>query len=382
MFNLLTFIFLLPAFAETTFRLENYFNYTNSTVAETFVNPGNQILQLPSETLGADIRAEAKWRGEKNQVIVRPRYQAERFRTEVAGMSSEKSESDWDITDAFWESQFNEDVSITAGLQVYQWGPAELLNPSNPLFHFNSRQKSYGYKEKGLMLLRVNYTIGKLDNFVFIAEPAANNEPGWMEGEFTPKALIKYEHQSEETASQFGIVAGQEEKEKKFLGTYFTWQVTEAASFYADAKTTEEEIGYKPVSAGPFYNLISPTEQNEWPVLSVTGLRWEGDFDIRAEYIYNSAGYTEVEWQNVLNSVANPLNPEYLNNFRNFQKSGLELPGKQYLYISYRVTEPFTYTDLNIYLRHLYSLQDYSSQVQFEFDKAIGDAWVFRRSFP
>jgi len=376
MFNFLTLLFLVLANAETTYRLENYLYYTNNTVADASVNPGNQIFLLPSELLTADLRAEAKWRGEKNQIIIRPRYRAERSRTETSGLSSEKSESDWNITDAFWESQLNENVSLTAGLQVYQWGPAELLNPSNPLFHFNSRQRSFGYKEKGKVLLRGNYTLGKLDNFVFLIEPVSNNEPGWVEGDFTPKALIKYEHQSEETASHIGVVIGQDEKEKKFFGSYFNWQFSEASSLYADAKTTEEEIGYKAIQAGPFYNLVAPADQKEWPVLAVTGLRWEGDFDIRGEYIYNSAGFTEEEWHSVLNSLANPLNPEYANNFRNFQKSGLELPGKHYCYVSFRVNEPFDYSDLNIYLRDLYSLQDYSSQIQFEFDKAIGDAWV------
>jgi len=175
MFNILTFLFLQPVQAETTYRLENYLYYSNSILAESFINPGNQVLQLPSENLGADIRAEGKWRGEKNQILIRPRYQAEKIRTEVGGVSSEKNESDWDITDAFWESQLSQDISITAGLQVYQWGPAELLNPSNPLFHFNSRQKSFGYKEKGKVLLRGNYTIGKLDSLVFILEPVPNN---------------------------------------------------------------------------------------------------------------------------------------------------------------------------------------------------------------
>ncbi len=370
------FLILLQARAETGYLVENYFSYSNSDLSETAINPDNRILQLPSQILAADIRAELKWRGEQNQVVIRPRYRAEKNRIDSTGVSSEKNESDWDLTDAFWEAQVNDNLSLTTGLQVYQWGPAELINPSNPLFHFNSRQKSFGYKEKGKVLIRGNYTLGRFDNFVLIAEPVSNNEAPWLEGDFVPKALIKYEHQSEGSASQMGAVAGQEEKENKFLGIYFNGQVTEALSIYADARATEKEVGFKPEPSGIFWNLDSPSRQKSNPVLAVSGLRWEGDYDVRFEYIYNSAGYSEEEWAVVLNSVSNPLNPNYLTNLRHFQNSGLELPGKQYLYFSYRVNEPFEKKDLNIYLRDLYSLQDYSSQIQFEFDKAISDSWV------
>lgn len=374
MFSLLIFFMTLRASAETTYLFENYFFYSNNILAETVLNPDNRLLQMPSQVLAADLRAELKWRGEQNQVVVRPRYQAEKNVIISAGLTAEENESDWDLTDAFWETQVKENFSLTTGLQVYQWGPAELMNPSNPLFHFNSRQKSFGYKEKGKVLVRGNYTFGRFDNFVLIAEPVSNNESPWAEGEFVPKALLKYEHQSEESASQIGAVAGQEEKNKRYLGSYFSWQVSEAFSIYADAKTTEKEIGFRPEQTGIFWNLVTPASQRDWPVLAVSGLRWEGDFDVRAEYLYNSAGFTEEEWAAVLSAVANPLNPNYLSNIVRFQNLGLELPGKQYLYFSYRVNEPFENKDLNIYLRDLYSLQDYSSQIQFEFDKAISDA--------
>lgn len=376
MFKVFLLYFLIQARAETLYRLESYFSYSNNVLADTFINPGNQILQLPSEAFAADIRAEVKWRDDRNQIVLRPRYQAEKSRIVTTGLETEKNESDWNVTDAFWETQVSDDFTLTSGLQVYQWGPAELINPSNPIFHFTSRQKSFGYKEKGKALIRANSTFGRSDSLVVILEPVSNNEAPWTEGDFVPKAAIKYEHQVDDSASQIGVVAGQEEKENAFFGTYFNWQLSEAVSFYADGKTTRKEIGYKPVAKGVFSDLEHPVSAKQWPVLAVGGLRWEGDYDLRLEYIYNSAGYSEEEWQYVLNSVGNPLNPNYSSNLERFQKPGLELPGRQYVYFSYRVTEPFQVKDLSLYLRDLYSLQDFSSQAQFEFDKAISDSWV------
>jgi len=145
MFSGLLLFFLVPANAETTYWLENYFSYSSQVMSDTAVNPDNRVMQLPSQSLAADISGELKWKGELNQLVFRPRYQATKNKIETGGTSTEKNESDWDITDAFWETQVSPEFSLTSGLQVYQWGPAELLNPSTPIFHFNRRQKSFGY---------------------------------------------------------------------------------------------------------------------------------------------------------------------------------------------------------------------------------------------
>lgn len=376
MFSWILIFLAVPSFAKTTYLLENYFSYSKNFRSETLINQDNQILKLPSQLVGADIRGELKWKGKRNQLVFRPRYQAEKKVIIAGGETTSQNESDWNITDAFWETYLSANLSVTSGLQVYQWGPAELMNPSNPLFHFSSGQKSFGYKEKGKVLIRTNYTIGRAHSFVLIAEPVSNNESPWVEGEFIPKALVKYEYQSQESPSQFGLTSGQEERENSFAGAYFTWQATEAFSIYSDTKTYEREIGFKPESSGLFWDLVEPLKQKSWPVLSVNGLRWEGDFDVRIEHLYNSAGYSEEEWSEVLNAVSNPFNPNFASNLRKFQKPGLELPGKQYLYLSYRVNEPFEMKELNIYLRDLHSLQDYSSQMQLEFDKAMTDSIV------
>jgi hypothetical protein len=370
-------VLLFHCHAETDFLLESYLSHSSNVVSDTILNPGNVIFNLPSESYNGDVRAELKWKNEVSRIIVRPRYTAEKKTAIASGVQTEKTESHWDITDAFIERYVTPELGVTAGLQVYQWGPAELASPSDPLYHFNSRQKSYGYKEKGKVLLRLNYSLSRTQNLVFLAEPVSNNEAEWIAGEsFSPKALVKYEIQNEDSTASLGLVAGREERKTNFAGGYFTVPIAEGFSFYSDFKTAEEQVNFIAVQNGLFTDLVEPSEKKKWPVLSVTGFRWEGSADIRLEYVYNSAGFTSEELKSVFASVSVPLNPNYLQNLQRFEKPGLELLGQQYMYFSYRVTEPFDSKDLNFYLRDLYSLQDYSSQTQAEFDKAVSDHFV------
>jgi hypothetical protein len=269
-------------------------------------------------------------------------------------------------------------MAATVGLQVYQWGPAEFLNTSNPLYHFNTNQKTLVYKEKGQALIRFNYSVDRENSVVAIVEPVSNNQPEWIEGDaFTPKFLIKYERSWRETADYVGVVIGQEEKHNPFVGEYFNYGFAEGFSVYGDAKQAQNFINYVPAASGSFYNMTEVADsKNKWPTLSVLGLRFEDSFDLRAEYVYNGMGYDKAQLKSAIASAAGFLNPAYSQNLKNFLKPGLEILGKNYIYLSYRITEPFNSKELNFYLRYLRSLQDESAQAQAEFEKSLSDQWL------
>lgn len=377
MFSCLILFFLNSVHADISYSLDSYVYFQKYQPRHAFINPGNQVLKLPEQEVSADIRGEFKWKSDLNQIVIRPRLEsyARDAKFDTSDGSSD-SKTDLDLTDAFVETYLGSDFSLNVGLQVYQWGPAEFLNPSNPLFHFNSRQKSFVYKEKGKALVRANYSLSRDDNFVFMIEPISNNERPWIsEDRFVAKALIKYEHQWQ-NVNQVGVVVGREEKEQSFGGGYFSFEVNEGFSLYGDFKFVENSYNFVPEVGLFFTDLVEPVNSKKWPVLAVVGVRSEGDYDLRGEYIYNQAGFDRHGIKSVLDSILNPFNPNYALNLQRFQSMGLELLGQQYFYLSYRVNEPFENKDLNLYLRYLASLQDYSGQTQLEFDKAVSDSII------
>jgi hypothetical protein len=367
------------AFADLQYSLETYIYINKYQVADSIINAQNQILKLPQEQAEIDVRGELKWRKGLDQVIVRPRLSST-YKNIVYGANStqeQENKSKADLTDAFYERYWSNSFSTTLGLQVYQWGPAEFINASNPIFHFNSRQRNLFYKEKGQVLLRGNYTFNKENNLVLILQPISNNEPEWIaEAEFSPKGLVKYEKSWSGTANQVGLVAGIEEKNNVFLGQYFNFTFAERFSIYADVKESKNRINFVPNQVGATTFLDTPDMMPlEWGTLAVAGARWEGDFDLRLEQIYNGAGFDKSELNQVILSISDATNPAYLRNLSRFQRIGLELLGKNYTYFSFRMNEPLKFKDFNIYARYLYSGQDGSSSSQFEADLGFLEAW-------
>ncbi|MGZ3689941.1 MAG: hypothetical protein ACXVAX_00470 [Pseudobdellovibrio sp.] len=375
MFSLLSLLFINSARAEFKYSFESYFYGQSREVSDTSLNPSNQILKIPKNEFDADLRADLRWKTDDASLVFRPRYIYEDQRIN----GDTKTDSKGDITDLFYEKNWSQNFASTVGLQVYQWGPAEFFNATNPLYHFNLSQKNLYYKEKGQVLLRGNYSFDRDSNVVAIIEPISNNEPEWIaEDHFTPKAILKYEEIRAGTSNLFGLVAGQEEKNNKFLGEYFNWQMTESTSFYTDIKVAQNQINFSPVKSGTFTNLVDASSSDRhWLTFGILGLRWEGDFDVRAEFIYNQAGFNKIDLKALNAAISPSLNPNYLTNLSRFQKIGLELLGQNYAYFSYRVNEPYAIKEFNLYLRYILSGQDNSGQGQIEADKVYFEDYTF-----
>jgi hypothetical protein len=379
MFKLFFLFFINTSFAEIRYSLDAYFFAQKNQLSDSSINPLNAVFKNPNLEINADLRGELKWKNGNQLGVLRPRLLSSSKNIELAGVVNQESKSQLDLTDAFYEHYWSNEFSTTIGLQVYQWGPAEFINASNPLYHFNSRQKSLVYKEKGQILFRANFSADKENSFVLMAQPVSNNEPEWIEEDkYSAKAIIKYEKSWSETPNYLGLVAGMEEKSNPFIGEYFNYSPVEGFSIYADLKHPQNRINFTPEFNGTTYNLIFANQiKNQWPTLGVFGARWEDSYDMRLEYIYNGMGNTKDELKNSITSATNRLNPNYVQNLKRFLKPGLEVLGRNYLYFSYRINEPFKFKEFNFYTRYIRSLQDDSSQIQLEFDRALFESYLF-----
>ena len=383
MFNL-EFLFILILLisnfcvAETRYTFESFLYAQKNQVADSIINPENQVLKVAVGEYHLDLRGEFKWRSEEKQLVVRPRFLGHQSNIELNNKTEVEAKGQADLTDAFYENYWTPKLSTTLGLQVYQWGPAEFLNASNPLYHFNPRQKSAVYKEKGQILLRFNFSPSMQSNYIFMFQPVSNNEAEWIaEDTFTPKFLLKYEKTGKKATNYFGVVAGSEEKNNIFFGEYFNFSFFEGFSLYTDMKHAQNRINFIPEVNGALVNLVPETHSEaQWPTLAVFGARWEDTYDVRLEYIYNGMGLSESDLNLAVASVSNFTNPAYPQNLGRFLKPGLELLGQNYLYVSWRVSDPFRLRELNLYFRYICSLQDKSSQMQFEFDRALWESFL------
>lgn len=375
---------LAKATADSNFNLhfdqsyETYFSAQASTYQNTVLNPGNQYFQFPSEVGEIDFRPDWKFSFLKfHKLVMRPRYLLNSSRTRYTNPTSETNTArgKFELTDFFLEDQWADSLKTVVGLQVYQWGPAELINPSNPLFHFNNRQRGAFYKEKGQVLLRANLDWNKHWGQVFIFEPISNNEPEWVSRtNFVQKGLLKTEYRFDNPVNYMGLVVGREELQKSFFGEYLTVSPYEGFSLYTDARHTEGLIPYRPqgnIYAG--YSLERNDAITSWYTLAVSGLRYEAvNYDLRLEYVYNEHGLNKEKFAQYLLTIQQ-LTPDLPNNLVAFAKPGLELLGQQYLYLSLRFPNLGKKEDMSLAFRIIGSVQDSSAVLQSDFDKNIND---------
>ncbi len=371
---------------EVRWTYESYFFGEQQKIADSIVNPGNAVFAQPQQMLTLDNRVEMKWLINDAKVIARPRwiFTQDQVKNEFSGEEKSSTQGRLDMMDAFVEQTMSRKLSATVGLQVYQWGPGELFNVSNPFFRFNNRQQTFTYKEKGHALVRFNYSFNIEKSLVLIAEPVSNREAFWMsEKEFKPQAAIKYERTWKNTRNYYGLLLGSEAQENTFVGEYAQYEFKPGFTVYVDAKHTYDLAHYGPKDNGFGAYDMELVGENEklWSHMALAGFRYEGDVDFRIEVLHNSAGYTKSEFDNATLSAANYLNPKYAQNVTRYVYSGLNFPTQNYLYLSLRVMEPGSWRDFNFYLRTLNSVTDESGLVQTEFDKGLGNSFVVYASY-
>jgi|GEM_PF-1250392 len=341
------------------------------------IDASNRLLELPKEKYFLELRPN--WTYERNpreKFIVRARALVDSTRIQYKSPedSRTKTQSKLDLSDAFYELLTTRSSKIVAGLHTYQWGQAELLNVSNPLFHFNTQQRTTFYKEKGLVLLRANVDWSETFNQVLIAEALSNNEASWVaEEDFRPQFLTKLELTSQDQLHSFGLVLGSEKRGKAFIGEYFSYSPWEGVSFYADARQTFGVTSYSPVVQDSFTVLAYDDTKKSPQTMALAGFRYENSWlDFRTEYFYNQPGWNKEQFKSAVQAIQT-FSPYLAMNFNRFSHPGLELMGQQYLYNSMRFINLGHQGDMSAAARLLTSLQDSSKVLQTSFDTSLGD---------
>lgn len=357
------------------FSYDGFFSFESYQHEDSIINPYNEILQLPDYKLIFDQRPDLKLLINDGKIIIRPylSYTQQKYKTTLTNKNETQTETKVNLSDFFYEQILNQKMFFTIGLQSYSWGPAELLNPSNPFFHFSSEQRSFGFKEKGQILARINWNTTKEHSFVAIVEPLSNLEKNWIyKEEFKEQFVFKFEKEFKNSRHLFGLVAGVPNDADYFIGQYGQYEFFDGATIYFDSKQSKNKIYIKPELINQLYRLNKVKADVDLSQLTIFGLRYEDSFDIRLEYVYNSLGYSESEFNDAIISMRQ-ISIYQSDNLKSYQNTGLELISKNYLYFSVRKSDFLQFKDLNFFIRSLNSIMDYSAVDQIELDKTFGD---------
>jgi hypothetical protein len=334
---------------------------------DTPVNPDNAVLQLPqaaaSTELRPDLRLEA---GRDLHGVVRPRLLAQAQKPRVAGeWRPETSDARVEWIELYASWQADERVALAYGLQNFQWGPAELVSPSNRIFHVTGFFRDPLYVVRGKHLARVNLSAGRAWSAVLLAEVAdAGGTPPFVAGEpFEPKAQVKLEWSDPGGRGYVAATAGAGRTSRGFFGGYASVALGDGLSAYADAVTQVGSRAWYPTDDGGggarFEHALTDAGLR---TLALGGLRYtfSGGTDLRLEYLFDEAGWDLARLRLAERAASAPPPPGAVEAWLD---PGFEVVGRQHVYASLTVPDLPPRKRTSVALRYLAALEDGSGAV-------------------
>ena len=362
---------LLPAHAEGL----NFQYHLDWLPSYGWQNNNLQYLEKNTSYLSNDFRGDFKSSYEDTQLVFRPRLLAN-----VDMKAIKDRQTNLFLSEVYLAHQISGETQISVGRQSYQWGPAEFISWSNTIFHFDYNARSFFYKEDGHYLVRGSYSPTKNASWILMSEglnehAKTDNEKFIHGQEYQRKILLKSEIIFLKSSDYIGITFSTAERESKNVGLYGNLEVADGISIYTDSKVTTDVTYYDLTKNSGFDTWKLVEKDKDLHPMMLFGARYEGSFDLRIEYIYNSLGLNQSELKTAISSIG-PTNLFALFNSAILNHSGRELLGEQYLYTSFRIPNLGDREDLSLYLRHFYSFQDQSNTLAFLAEKELFSSLV------
>ncbi len=331
------------------------------------LNPGNARLRLPQlltqTELRGNVRVEA---GSRLRLVLRPRVAGTaEWSWATAQPRRDAQDADAEFTEAYLAWTLTDQVTLTYGLQNFQWGPAELAAPNNRVFHETGVFRDPLYYVPGRHLVRVNVSAGRQWSAVALAEVGASADQPFRAGErFARQAIGKLEYTTADGASYGGVTVGATDGAPWWVGGYGSWALTEGLSVYADTSHTRGSRAWYPVARGGVPPAFARSREGDgWQTFAVAGARYtfaRGD-DLRVEWMLQQAGWSRDDLRLAFDAARFATSAA---DFAPYLQPGLEFLGRQFVLLSLRTPELPPRKRTEVQTRYLHSATD-ASRVLF-----------------
>jgi hypothetical protein len=329
------------------------------------VNPGNRVLEVPAggaqTELRADLRAE---HGDALSAVLRPRFLVKVEKAETAdGWQAERTRIAVEWLEGYATWRVSDALSLSYGLQNFQWGPAELLSPSNRIFHATGLCRDPVWVVRGRHLVRVNLSAGRAASAVLLAEVGDDGEAPFVAGEpFEEKVQAKVEVTAPSGDLYGALTAGAGARSRAWFGEYVALPLVAGLSAYADAVHTVGRRAWYPVPdpvAGARFAQVG-METRALRTTALAGLRYafENGNDLRLEAVFDEAGWTDRQLALAERAALASLAAGDRAGLDRFLDPGFELLGRQLVYASLLLPDLPPGDRLTVQARYLRSLTD------------------------
>jgi hypothetical protein len=328
------------------------------------VNPGNRVLAVPAGGAQTELRPDLRLDvAGALTAVARPRLWLKVERAHTAdGWQSERSEAKAEWIEGYATWRVSDGLSLSYGLQNFQWGPAELVSPSNRIFHATGFYRDPVYVVRGRQLVRVNVSVGRAWSIVLLAEVADNGEPPFVAGEpFEEKAQAKVEYAAPGGDLYAALTAGGAQRSRGWFGEYAAVPIVAGLSAYADAVHTVGRRAWYPIDTplGPAF-AQTEMETRRLRTTALGGLRYafENGDDLRVEYLFDEAGWSDAQLGLAERAAVGALAAGNPAGVAAYLDPGFELLGRHLLYVSLSLPDLPPAKRTRVQARYLRSLTD------------------------
>ncbi|MBN3853259.1 hypothetical protein G3N59_07720 [Paraburkholderia sp. Ac-20340] len=297
----------------------------------------------------------------ETQLLLRPDFNLT-FRQLELGIKP-RFEADWsrvqngvqggtDITTATsyineWIARYHvtDQLLVSYGRENLQWGPSQLLSPSNP-FNQNNGKNNPAIEQPGMDYGRVVAIPNSSFTGSFIANTGSGrlNESGEASGPFHKAYAGKFDYTGEKAYAS--LIVSKRDTTPWRIGYFGGWNISDALLLYSEGSAALSTNAALP---HPDYDLLAGATYTLLNGAMITG-----------EYFHHNAGCTQNDVAQCVSPLAlDPTNP---------------YPRRDYLLLQYVDTKLVRNVSLTV--RLIQDLNDHSTQLLSDVEYEVGQNWL------
>ena len=350
-------------------------------------NPDNQILNLPTQSLDSEFKPIFKFEQSQSGLTLslKPYLRLYDSQFEFKSQTQNRKLSDYGFYEAYLRWELLKVIDLSFGKINSQWGPSELLSPSQFMFQGLLLRPEPFQSVAGQEMIQLQFTPKQNLSFCVQTElnPSGlqhtdqiNAAPATSQG----RILSKVDYSSRSGDFDLGVVIGEQGQVQKriIVGSFAFFNYNPDAQIYYDVR---HQRGSEKLHIASIQTLDQPFLTSDEPfTLGVLGHRYSfsNGIEWHIEYIGSDFGQSISQREFAFKTIKS--NPNTLQLYQIFNDPVSALPGQNYIYNSLRWDSPSFLSSLfsasHIYLRSLHSIGDASAFINFALETSLSDHWA------
>jgi len=254
---------------------------------DSVLNPGNYMAKLAQRSDTAEARFNLKVENESVRFTARPILFAQQARNVFGSMT--KSEAYLSQWQARW--RVAENLALSGGRELLNWGPAQFRSPSSP-FYFNNGRSNPMSELSGMDTLRLSWSPA-VSSSVYLARIFDSGHASITPDPWVNSWLLKADWRGEESA--LGVALVKPESQAMFIGAHVQYTLSDAWLLYGElASSTRSNALISPVDANQPFTIASETSRQTDGLLGAA-YTFENGQNFNAEYFHYEHGYSADE---------------------------------------------------------------------------------------